>query len=51
MSVSSSSLYRSYHVTALIDLLGNQLGLKLGGGKQPVDLLVVDHAERTPTGN
>jgi len=42
---------RSDQVNALIGLLRDQLGLKLEGGKQPVDVLVVDHAERTPTGN
>ena len=47
----SSPPDRADQVSALIELLGNQLGLKLGGGKQPVDVLVVDHAERTPTDN
>jgi uncharacterized protein (TIGR03435 family) len=42
---------RADQVSALIDLLRDQLGLKLDGGKQPVDVLVVDRAERTPTGN
>src|SRR5215472_960018 len=42
---------RAEQVSALIGLMRDQLGLKLEGGKQPVDVLVVDHAERTPTGN
>jgi uncharacterized protein (TIGR03435 family) len=42
---------RADQVNALIGLLRDQLGLKLDGGKQPVDVLVVDHAEKTPTGN
>jgi uncharacterized protein (TIGR03435 family) len=42
---------RADQVSALIDLLRDQLGLKLEGGKQPVDVMVVDHAERTPTDN
>jgi len=42
---------RADQVNALIGLLRDQLGLKLDGGKQPVDVLVVDHAERNPTGN
>jgi uncharacterized protein (TIGR03435 family) len=42
---------RADQVGALIDLLRDQLGIKLESGKQPVDVIVVDHAERTPTGN
>ena len=42
---------RANQIAALIDLLGDQLGIKLESGKQPVDVLVVDHAERTPTAN
>jgi uncharacterized protein (TIGR03435 family) len=42
---------RADQVNALIGVLRDQLGLKLEGGRQPVDVLVVDHAERTPTGN
>jgi uncharacterized protein (TIGR03435 family) len=42
---------RADQVSALIDLLRDQLGLKLEGGKQPVEVLVVDHAERTQTAN
>jgi len=42
---------RADQVSALIGLLRDQLGLKLESGKQPVDVLVVDHAERTPTAN
>jgi uncharacterized protein (TIGR03435 family) len=42
---------RADQVSALIDLMRDQLGLKLQGGKQPVEVIVVDHAERTPTAN
>jgi uncharacterized protein (TIGR03435 family) len=42
---------RADQISALIELMRDQLGLKLQGGKQPVDVLVVDHAERTPTAN
>lgn len=42
---------RADQVSGLIVLLRDQLGLKLEGGKQPVEVLVVDHAERTPTAN
>jgi uncharacterized protein (TIGR03435 family) len=42
---------RADQVSALIDLLRDQLGLKLEGGKQSADVLVVDRAERTPTGS
>ena len=42
---------RANQIAALIDLLRDQLGIKLESGKQPVDVLVVDHAERTPTAN
>ena len=42
---------RANQIAALIDLLRDQLGIKLESGKQPVEVLVVDHAERTPTGN
>jgi len=48
---SNPSPERADQVSALIDLLRDQLGLKLEGGKQPVDVLVVDYAERTPSGN
>ena len=42
---------RADQFSALIDLLRDQLGLKLEGGKQAVEVLVVEHAERTPTAN
>jgi uncharacterized protein (TIGR03435 family) len=42
---------RSDQVSALIDMLRDQLGLKLESSKRPVDVVVVDHADRTPTGN
>jgi hypothetical protein len=35
--------------TAVFAALEEQLGLKLNAGREPVDLLVVDHADRTPT--
>jgi uncharacterized protein (TIGR03435 family) len=35
----------------LFHALGGQLGLKLEKGKRPVDFLVIDHAEKIPTGN
>ena len=48
---SNSPPDRADLVSGLVDILGNQLGLKLEAGKQLVDVLVVDHAERTPTSN
>jgi len=42
---------RADQISAFIELMRDQLGLKLQGAKQPVDVLVVDHAERTPTAN
>jgi uncharacterized protein (TIGR03435 family) len=42
---------RADQIGAFMAVLRDQLGLKLDGGKQPVDVLVVDHAERSPTGN
>jgi uncharacterized protein (TIGR03435 family) len=42
---------RADQIGAFIDLLRDQLGLKIEGGKLPVDVLVVDHAERIPTAN
>jgi uncharacterized protein (TIGR03435 family) len=42
---------RANQIGALIDLLNDQLGIKLVSGKQPVEVLVVDHAERTPAAN
>lgn len=35
----------------LAEALEDQLGLKMEQRKSPVEVLVVDHAERTPTGN
>jgi uncharacterized protein (TIGR03435 family) len=35
----------------LFAALKNQLGLRLVGGKEPIDVLVVDHADRVPTPN
>jgi uncharacterized protein (TIGR03435 family) len=35
----------------LVTAVHEQLGLKLEGKKTPVDVVVVDHAERTPTAN
>lgn len=42
---------RADQIGALIDMLNDQLGIKLVGGKQPVEVLVVDHAEKTPAAN
>lgn len=36
---------------SLFDALEQQLGLKLAEGRAPFDLVVIDHAERTPTEN
>jgi uncharacterized protein (TIGR03435 family) len=36
---------------SLADALQEQLGLRLESAKAPVDVLVVDHVERNPTGN
>jgi uncharacterized protein (TIGR03435 family) len=38
-------------VPSLFDALPQQLGLKLEDRKAPFDVLVIDHAERVPTGN
>jgi uncharacterized protein (TIGR03435 family) len=42
---------RADQVSAVIGMLRDQLGLKLEGGKLPVEVLVVDHAERAPVAN
>jgi uncharacterized protein (TIGR03435 family) len=42
---------RADQIGAFMAVLRDQLGLQLDGGKQPVDVLVVDHAARSPTGN
>jgi uncharacterized protein (TIGR03435 family) len=36
---------------SLFDALPQQLGLRLEDGKAPFDVLVIDHAEKVPTGN
>jgi uncharacterized protein (TIGR03435 family) len=36
---------------SLADALQEQLGLRLRSTKAPVDVLLVDHIERKPTGN
>jgi uncharacterized protein (TIGR03435 family) len=36
---------------SLFDAVQQQLGLKLRETRVPTDVLVVDHADRTPTGN
>jgi uncharacterized protein (TIGR03435 family) len=42
---------RNAYLSALIDAVQQQLGLKLQQKKAPVDVLVVDHMEKTPTEN
>jgi uncharacterized protein (TIGR03435 family) len=37
--------------TAMMTALQEQMGLKLEGRKDWVDVLVIDHAEKTPTEN
>ena len=36
---------------SIFNVLQTQLGLKLEAKKGPVDLLVIDHVEKTPTEN
>ena len=38
-------------VPSLFDAVQQQLGLKLRETRVPTEVLVVDHADRTPTGN
>jgi len=38
-------------IPSLFDALPQQLGLKLENAKIPLDVLVIDHAEKVPTGN
>jgi uncharacterized protein (TIGR03435 family) len=38
-------------IPGLLDALPQQLGLKLEDRKAPFDIIVVDHAEKVPTGN
>jgi len=38
-------------VASLLNAVQSQLGLKLEGRKGPVELIVVDHIEKTPTEN
>jgi uncharacterized protein (TIGR03435 family) len=37
--------------SAMIAALRDQMGLKLEGRKQEIDVLVIDHAEKMPTEN
>src|SRR5271165_1885337 len=36
---------------SIFDALQKQLGLKLEAGKGNIDMLIIDHAEKIPTGN
>ena len=36
---------------SLFTAIEEQLGLKLESGKEKIELLVIDHAEKTPTEN
>ncbi len=38
-------------IPTIFDMLQDQFGLKLRASKDPVDVLVVDHADKVPTGN
>ena len=38
-------------VPTIFDMLQNQFGLKLKAGKDPVNVLVIDHTDKIPTGN
>ena len=35
----------------LVDAVQLQLGLKLESKKEPIDILVIDHIDKVPTGN
>lgn len=35
----------------MMTALQEQMGLKVGAGKKTVEVLVIDHAEKTPTEN
>jgi uncharacterized protein (TIGR03435 family) len=37
--------------SAMISALRDQMGLKVEGRKQVIDVLVIDHVEKTPTEN
>jgi hypothetical protein len=38
-------------VPAIFDMLQNQFGLRPKAGKDPVSVLIIDHADKIPTGN
>ena len=49
--VSPSADFRSDFETAIIRAAHERLGLTLKSGRAPVDVLVVDHVEKSPTDN
>ena len=42
---------RMASASAMMTALQEQMGLKVGAGKKTVEVLVIDHAEKTPTEN